>query len=75
MIRQKVIKIIAKELKIDEKDVSLEADFEKDLKIDSLGILQISTEIEEEFNIEIPFKTAKKIRIVSDLVNVITEKI
>ncbi len=74
MIRQKVMKIIAKELSIEEKDVTLESDFENDLEIDSLGVLQLSTAIEEEFDIEIPVKATKKIKTVSDLVNLVVEK-
>ncbi len=74
MVRQKVIRIIAKELNIPEKDITLESRFEEDFEIDSLGVLQLSTSIEEEFDIEISFKASKKIKSVADLINLVAEK-
>ncbi len=65
---EKLKKIIAEVLNVDENDISMDATFVDDLGADSLDIFQIIMGIEEEFDIEIPVEAAENISTVSDAV-------
>lgn len=64
----KLKKIIAEVLNIEEDDITMDTTFVDDLGADSLDIFQIIMGIEEEFDIEIPNEEAEKIVSVSDAV-------
>lgn len=65
---EKLREIIAKELKLDVSEISLESTFMDDLGADSLDLFEIVMAIEEEFDIEIPSEEAEKIVTVGDAV-------
>ncbi|MDO4788709.1 MAG: acyl carrier protein [Johnsonella sp.] len=65
---EKLRKITAEVLNIDENDISMNSTFIDDLGADSLDIFQIIMGIEEEFDIEIPQDAAEKISTVADAV-------
>ena len=73
-IEKKVISIIAEKLGIDEEEIKLEASFIDDLGADSLDIVELVMELEEEYGIEIPDEDAEKIKTVQDAINYIKEK-
>ncbi len=73
-IESKVIKIIAEKLGIDESEVKPEASFIDDLGADSLDIVELVMELEEEYGIEIPDEDAEKIKTVQDAIDYIKEK-
>jgi len=73
-IEQKVREIIAKQLEKDVSEITLEKTFIDDLEADSLDIVEMVMEMEEEFEIEIPDEDAEKIRTVKDAVNYIQKK-
>ena len=58
---EKLKKIIAEVLNVDEEEIKLETTFVDDLGADSLDIFQIIMGIEEEFDIEIANEDACKI--------------
>ena len=72
-IAEKVIKIVAKELDIDEADVKLESNFVDDLGADSLASVEVMMALEEEFDIQIPDEDAEKITSVQQVVDYITQ--
>ena len=72
---EKIKKIIAEVLNIDEEDITPESTFIDDLGADSLDIFQIIMGIEEEFDIEIPQDEAEKISTVKDAVDKIKESV
>ncbi|WP_276979412.1 acyl carrier protein [Johnsonella ignava] len=72
---EKIKKIIAEVLNIDEDDITPESTFIDDLGADSLDIFQIIMGIEEEFDIEIPQDEAEKISTVKDAVDKIKESV
>jgi len=72
-IFEKVRKIIADKLDIEEDKITPESSFLDDLGADSLDIVELIMELEEEFNIEIPDEDAEKIRTVADAVKYIEE--
>ena len=65
---EKLKKIIADVLNIDEETIDINASFIDDLGANSLDLFEIITAIEEEFGLEIPQETAEKIATVSDAV-------
>ena len=65
---EKLKKIIAEVLNVDEEEITMESTFVDDLGADSLDIFQIIMGIEEEFDIEIPNEEAEKIATVGDAV-------
>lgn len=65
---EKMKKIIAEVLNVDEEEISMETTFVDDLGADSLDVFQIIMGLEEEFDIEIPNEEAEKIVTVGDAV-------
>ena len=70
---EKLKKIIAEVLNVDEEEITMETTFVDDLGADSLDIFQIIMGIEEEFDIEIANEDAEHIVTVSDAVEEINE--
>ncbi len=66
-----VKKIILDRLDVDEEKVTLEATFKDDLGADSLDIVELVMEIEDEFDIEIADEDAEKIQTVGDAIEYI----
>ena len=65
---EKIKKIIAEVLNVDEEEITMDTTFVDDLGADSLDVLQIIMGIEEEFDIEIANEEAEKIATVGDAV-------
>lgn len=65
---EKIKKIIAEVLNVDEDSITMESTFLDDLGADSLDVFQIVMGIEEEFEIEIPNEAAEVIVTVGDAV-------
>ena len=65
---EKLKKIIAEVLNVDEDDITMETTCVDDLGADSLDVFQIIMGIEEEFDIEIPNDAAEQIVTVGDAV-------
>jgi len=70
MVFEKLKKIIVEEVGLDEEDITLEASFEG-LGFDSLDEVTVQLQIEDEFDIEIPYDEAVKIETVGDAVEYI----
>jgi Acyl carrier protein len=70
MVYEKIVEIIADKMDIDASDISIDSTFES-LKIDSLDMVEIVMDIEEEFDISI--EEAENLKTVADLVNFIEE--
>ncbi len=71
MVFDKVKEIIVEQLSVEEDKVTLEADLMEDLKADSLDVVELVMELEEEFDIEIPDEELKNIRSVKQVVDYI----
>ena len=65
---EKLQKIIAEVLNVDEAEVNMDTTFVDDLGADSLDVFQIVMGIEEEFDIEIPTEEVEQIVSVGDAV-------
>ncbi|MDO4345151.1 MAG: acyl carrier protein [Eubacteriales bacterium] len=68
---EKLKKIIAEVMNVDEDEITLDTTFVDDLGADSLDVYQIIMGIEEEFDIEIPTEETEKIVSVGDAVEAI----
>ena len=72
-IFEKLKPIVVEQLGVEEDAVKEEATFVDDLAADSLDIVELIMQIEEEFEMEIPDTDAEKIVTIGDVVNYIKE--
>ena len=70
-IEQRVKKIVAEQLGVNEVDVKLESTFVDDLGADSLDTVELVMALEEEFECEIPDEEAEKITSVQQAIDYI----
>jgi acyl carrier protein len=67
-------KLIAEQLGVDETRVVPEASFTDDLEADSLDLVELIMSLEEEFGVEIPDEDAEKISTVGDAMSYLRER-
>ena len=70
-IASRVKAIIVDKLSVDEAEVTLNAEFTKDLGAHSLDTVELIMEFEKEFGITIPDEDAEKITTVGDAISYI----
>ncbi len=70
---ERVKEIIVEQLDVEEDKVTLEASFRDDLEADSLDVVELVMELEDEFDLEISDEEAEKIATVGDAVKYIEE--
>ncbi len=73
-VDDRIKKIIAEQLGVEEDEVVPEANFVEDLGADSLDTVELVMALEEEFGIEIPDEDAEKILTVGRAMEYIKEK-
>ena len=71
-ILNKVVDTVVKNLGVDKNKVTPEAKFIDDLGADSLDLVELIMQFEEEFGLEIPDEEAEKILSVSDALEYIS---
>ncbi len=72
---ERVTKIVVDRLGVEESEVTLEASFKDDLKADSLDVVELVMELEDEFDMEIADEDAEKIATVKDVVDYINNNV
>ena len=72
-IEQRVRKIVAEQLGVNEADVKNESSFVNDLGADSLDTVELVMALEEEFGNEIPDEQAEKLQSVGDVIKYIED--
>ncbi|HEY4531830.1 MAG TPA: acyl carrier protein [Kurthia sp.] len=72
---ERVSKVVVDRLGVDESEVKLEASFKDDLGADSLDVVELVMELEEEFDMQIEDEDAEKISTVGSAVTFIESKI
>ncbi|OGT00845.1 MAG: acyl carrier protein [Gallionellales bacterium RBG_16_56_9] len=70
-IEQRVKKIVAEQLGVNESEIKIESSFVDDLGADSLDTVELVMALEEEFECEIPDEEAEKITTVQQAVDYI----
>ncbi|MCG7334083.1 acyl carrier protein [Sporosarcina sp. ACRSM] len=74
-VLERVTKVIVDRLGVDESEIKLEASFRDDLGADSLDVVELVMELEDEFDTEISDDDAEKIATVGDAVSYIEAKV
>jgi len=70
-VLERVSKVVVDRLGVDESEVKPEASFREDLGADSLDVVELVMEFEEEFDMQIEDEDAEKIQTVGDAVSFI----
>ncbi len=73
MIFETVRDIIAKQIGLDKSRITLESDIIKDLGLDSLGVVELVMEIEDEYGLVADDDTVATLKTVGDVVKYIEE--
>ena len=68
---EKMKKLIAEKLEIDESKITMESSFRQDLGADSLDTFELVYAIEEELGIEVPDEKANEFETVKDAIDFI----
>lgn len=74
-VLDRVTKVIVDRLNVEEEKVTLTASFRDDLGADSLDVVELVMELEDEFDMEISDEDAEKIATVGDAIKYIEGKI
>ena len=71
MTEQKVIEILAKQLRIDKAKITTQTNIASDLGADSLDLVELLMTLEDEFNVTVSDEEAIKLKTVDDIVKII----
>ena len=71
---EKIKKLLAEQLNIDVAKISTESKVIEDLGADSLDVVEMLMNLEEEYNISVSEEEAANLRTVGDIIKVIDEK-
>ena len=71
-IEQRVKKIVAEQLGVNESEIKTESSFVDDLGADSLDTVELVMALEEEFECEIPDEEAEKITTVQQAIDYVS---
>ncbi len=74
-VLERVTKVVVDRLGVEESEVKLEASFRDDLGADSLDVVELVMELEDEFDMEISDEDAEKIATVGDAISYIESKV
>lgn len=73
-MEERLRKIIADQLGVEEEKVVPSATFAGDLDADSLDLVELMMSLEDEFGVEIPDEDAEKLESVGDAIRYLNEK-
>ena len=73
-IQKTVIDLIAEQLNVKAENIKPNNDFIKDLKADSLDIVELVMSLEEKFDIQIPDEEAEKMQTVKHIIEYIQKQ-
>ena len=74
-IEERVRKVLAEQLAVDEAQVTTDARFAEDLNADSLDLVEAVLALEEEWNIEIPEEEMDGVKTVGQAVQLVASKL
>ena len=69
---ERVKEVLTEQLGVDESDVNEEASFQEDLDADSLDLVELIMELEDQFGVKISDEDAQKIETVGQAVDYVT---
>ena len=74
-IDSRLIRVLVEELDLEEEKLVPDANFEEDLDVDSLGVVELLMALEDEFGVEIPDEEAEQITTVGEAAALIHHKL
>lgn len=74
-VEAKLTDLLVDELGLDRDKVTMEASFDEDLEVDSLGVVELLMALEDNFGVVIPDEEAERITTVGEAVAVVMEKL
>jgi acyl carrier protein len=74
-IKERLRKVIAKELKVEPESIADDAHIGNDLGIDSADMISVLYDIEDEFKVEISDEEVGEISTIQEMYNVVSAKI
>ncbi len=74
-VEAKLIGLLVDELGLDRDKITMEATFDEDLEVDSLGVVELLMALEDNFGVAIPDEEAEGITTVGEAVSVVMEKL
>jgi len=75
MVFEKIRSVLSSQLDIEEDSITMDSNLVEDLKADSLDIVELIMDLEQEFDIEIPDNDLPKAVVVRDIVTYIESKV
>jgi acyl carrier protein len=69
---ERIREVLAERLSAEESDITEEANFQEDLGADSLDLVEMIMELEDQFGIKIPDEDAQQIQTVGQAVEYVT---
>lgn len=74
-VEKKMTDLLVDELGLERDKITMDAKFEEDLEVDSLGVVELLMALEDTFGVAIPDEEAEEIGTVGEAVDVVMEKI
>ncbi len=74
-IESKLVDLLVDELGLERDDITMEARFEEDLDVDSLGVVELLMALEDNFDVKIPDEEAEKITTVGEAAELVSQKL
>lgn len=74
-IEAKMKELLVEELGLDEDKITMEATFEEDLEVDSLGVVELLMALEDNFGVQIPDEEAESLVTVGEAVDLVAKKV
>jgi acyl carrier protein len=74
-IESKMTELLVEELGLDADKITMDATFEEDLEVDSLGVVELLMALEDNFGVAIPDEEAESIGTVGQAVDIVEQKL
>ena len=74
-IEAKLTDLLVDELGIERDNITMDARFEEDLEVDSLGVVELLMALEDNFGVKIPDEEAEQISTVGEAVDLVQKKL